>query len=644
MQKSNCFLSSTDYTFFNALAWGNCACHYRRAAAEGPLFQRVFHGAISAIELIPLAGQVISLGEMGVACLGRRVIVPLEESPLGSKRIALVPPALSDEMTLVLPQDKTEFEKSFSPLHRRIDLGYQDLPWPSQVQKVIVLTEVCDNLGDIVAAGKCIDLLQQAHPMLMIDWVFFGISLKDFNPKSFLECKDPSKISVREWESVPYDPSPTDLVITGPVRLKWSCEHISALVSREIHGPLVSFAEITAPCETFSMEKSRNLFFQKELQKKEGGLYKNLHSFLFPSQASWNPFIIQAMNVIPMGLEPFRGVFLDANRLEAPLSRGYYCPSYLFQIQDKRLRSDILESMGVSSFNSKVDCDRHSFNFGYAHHISSWGNFIDCVALHEREKHVVIVLIQRGVEKVLSAEEFMQKVLSEQRVLFLEEKGYGRVCLKAQSGTYILRKGMRESRSLTIIVRPFFSPKDVFFMQLAAERLLATGDNSAAESWSSRCKLYLYENLSYFGFKREFLEQQVGLALEFSPSLSRLLSLFGGLEGEVNTPFNAGQLKEAELLLTDPHLAEATLQFCDYILANYSFSGVLQGAIKRAVWHYVMPELSEVEIGAIGQEFYQRSVTYITGQDMADRGALSISSFKKIERHIQEAIEQRLFG
>lgn len=61
-------------------------------------------------------------------------------------------------------------------------------------------------------------------------------------------------------------------------------------------------------------------------------------------------------------------------------------------------------------------------------------------------------------------------------------------------------------------------------MQLIADRLLATGDNTAIESICCFPKLYFYEDVHNGGCKNKFLEQQINIANE---KLARLLDLFG---------------------------------------------------------------------------------------------------------------------
>ena len=141
-------------------------------------------------------------------------------------------------------------------------------------------------------------------------------------------------------------------------------------------------------------------------------------------------------------------------------------------------------------------------------------------------------------------------------------------------------------------------------LQLASERLIATGDNTAVEAWGARCKLYIYEDVATGGCKFKFLQQQIALAKMVSSSLARLLEL-GGKER-----LSAEERGEAVMILKDPLLANSTLQFCKVITDNYSFHNVLEGSLKRALWHHLEPSLIDHEVSSLGKEFYSQLVNF----------------------------------
>ena len=413
---------------------------------------------------------------------------------------------------------------------RQLESRYRKLPCPPQMQKIVAFTSVVGGRGDVAASAKAIDVMRTMCPLATFEWVLncdFACQARRYDPRLFLNHDDPLKIHLRNWGSEPSDKAPVDFLLMGPVDPIWGLKYLESGLGRKITGPVFGFVE--------NSETPR--WWGKE------------------------PFL-------GMGLRPGTGVFLDRSRIEAPLSRGYCCPSYLPQIQDIGLRKDILEAMNVFDEQSQPDYDQYSFNSGYAHHDASWGKFIDSVAIHERDKHVVIVLNQQGAFSGYTTHGFQDELFTPDRLAFLRQKGYGTVILKGEGLEPILLQEAENpglERRLTVIIRPSFVPSDMRRMQLASERLLATGDNSAVEAWSARCKLYLYEDVANLGSKWRFLQQQVDLAQTISPNLAKLLALFGGdrrlPQRSLNTPLDKKQMDELEQLLNDPNLGNATLKF-----------------------------------------------------------------------------------
>jgi hypothetical protein len=645
---SNYLLSNQDYTIYNALTWGNYLGHYDRACAEGPFSERVFHGIVAIIELTPILSQIFSLFEMAIAYLfrppsaladlARREIRHIEsqESILPHQNRAITSLASSsDVIDIALPEQIENLAETLFPLHRKIEGLYCDLPWPVQMQKIVVFTKVQGGRGDIAAAAKAITFMQQICPTLTFDWVLLGAMHDQYNPQSFLHCRDPSKVQIRDCPSQPFETSSGDFLLVGPVKNDYAIEAIARLISRRIAGPSCGFMENAEDILTFIPEVLQSVVEKTSPDK----IYQTLHSYVFPSK-------LGGLNrgCLPMGLQPGSGVFLDRGRIEAPLSRGYCCPSYLLQIQDVELRNDILESMHVFDGQSAPDYDQHSFNSGYAHRPASWGKFIDCVAIHEQNKHVVIVLNQRGEFANLATEQFQNQIFTPARLAFLKQKGYGTVILKGQGPTALALQDAEDpqlERCLTVIIRPSFAPSDMRQLQLASERLLGTGDNSALESWCARCKLYLYEDVANLGCKWRFLQQQVDFAQTISPNLSRLLALFGGdrrLPGvSVNETFSREEMSEIEQLLNDPDLSDATLHFCDHVTTNYSFDKVLEGALKRAAWHHCIPELASIEAETIDKEFFPELLAYLKNPNTSQKN-LRVTTLPELKMRLKKTV------
>lgn len=196
----------------------------------------------------------------------------------------------------------------------------------------------------------------------------------------------------------------------------------------------------------------------------------------------------------------------------------------------------------------------------------------------------------------------------------MKKQGYGNVSFKDES--YFLSSMQKgPGRTLTVITRPKFLPKDMRRLQLASERILGTGDNSAVEAWCARCKLFLYEDVANISCKWKFLQQQVDLAESIYPPLGRLLALFGGDRRTdkdfLNKPLDEDKMQELESLLKDPHLSDATLEFCDTITSQYAFADVLKGALKRTAWHHCIPDLAKIEANFLGRDFYSQIDSYL---------------------------------
>lgn len=648
---SNYLLQNRDYTVYNALTWGNFSGHYRRARAAESLLQRIFHGAAALVELVPIVSQIVSLSEMAIVSWFRpstpirRQIrhIEVQELILPHQARAIVPLVHpSDVVDIALPPQVENLDEALFPLHRQIESQYSALPWPVKMQKIVVLTQVCGGRGDIAAAAKAIALMQKLRPTLTFDWVLQGAQLDQYDPMSFLSCNDPSKVRIRYWLSQPPEEAPGDFLLAGPVKLDLGIDYIESRISRKIAGPTFGFMENAEDLRTFYPEILQAKVENAPQQASANEIYQTLHSTAFPSKSG------NSKGLLPMGVQPGSGVFLDQSRIEAPLSRGYCCPSYLPQIQDGELRKDILEAMNVFDGHSEPDYDQYSFNSGYAHHPASWGKFIDCTAIHEKNKHVVIVLNQRGEFAHPSIQEFQDQIFTPERLALLKQKGYGTVVFKGQGQEPALLQedgGPQSDRRLTVIVRPSFVPSDMRRMQLASERLLATGDNSAVESWCARCKLYLYEDVANLGCKWRFLEQQVDLAQTISPNLSKLLALFGGdrrlPDHSLNQPLSGQKMAEMEQLLNDPNLSDATLQFCDRITANYSFYEVLEAALKRTAWHHYIPELARIEAETLDEGFRSGLVGYLKNPEASEK-ALRVQAIPELGKRVQEAVQQYL--
>jgi hypothetical protein len=511
-----------------------------------------------------------------------------------------------------------QIEQRLFPIHRAIEKCYASLPWPSGIKQVSVVTHTPSGLGDISAAAKVISLMQRICPELIFDWVLIPTSTNKISAKKaldFLTEADQTKISVRTCSCFPNLAGPADLLLGGPAK-SWDTAYLEDRIWRRVKGPRFDFMEIAETARNLNFDAAK--YMAKIAKRSELPMnYAQVHKEIFPYEYN----ILGVGGMLPMGLLEGTGVLLDSERMKASLSRSSCCPNYLSKIEDEQLRRDIFSAMGADSADTfyHLDYDHYSFNFGYARYKNSWKKFIDCVAIHEGEKEVVIVFNYQENDTKEEGDLFAS-LFSRERLSFLLTRGYGKITLKTEEEESIvwLVKESTSYRQLKVIGRRHFPPQDMKWLQLAAERLLATGDNSAVESWCARCKLYVYEDVNeLFGCKWLFLQQQVDLAQTISPALGKLLALFGGDQryypGPLNMQFTTAQMNELEALLATPDLGEKTLQFCQIVTTNYPFDKALEGAIKRCVWNYLLPALQQIEADALDEAFRVSCLSLLKG-------------------------------
>lgn len=153
----------------------------------------------------------------------------------------------------------------------------------------------------------------------------------------------------------------------------------------------------------------------------------------------------------------------------------------------------------------------------------------------------------------------------------------------------------------------------------------------------------MYEDVANMGFKSRFLQQQVDLAQTLSPNLAKLLALFGGdrrlPQNFLNQPLSREKMEEIEQFLNDPALSQATLQFCEHITSNYSFEEVLEGAIKRTVWHHCLADLVKIESEALDEGFQKGFVSHLKQQQPLET-ELRVTAIPELGRRVREAAQK----
>jgi hypothetical protein len=518
--------------------------------------------------------------------------------------------------------------RSLFQLHRFIERQYQNLPWPSELKQIAIMTEVKGGRGDISAGAKVINMMQKMCPSLSFDWIVLP---RQHNPQSFLTYSDLSKIKIRTPSLVPEEPVHADFLVVGPVAGAGTA-YIQRKFEISLKGPRLDFLENAYPVESEALAYVASETAREGSQGDIHELYRKIHSLFFPAQT-------RSSNGISMGLQQGSGVFLDESRMHAPLSQDYYCPSYLQELEDQELQRDILMALDINKENTLLSCEKNSFNSGYAHRPTSWAKFIDFVAIHERNKNVTVVLNQWGEFAALDTQGFSNEILTLERLDFLKKWGYGTVIIKgSESDPLVVRESSSlNERKLTIILRPSFKPNDMKWLQLASERILATGDNTAAEAWAARCKLYVYEDVANHGCKNAFLKQQVELANTISLNLGTLLQTFG----RNNPPLSTEEMDQMIAILQNPSLSKDTLQFCNLITQNYSFGKILEGALKRTAWLHCMPELIDEEVDSMDEEFKLGLIDFLKSADSPPQ-VINIKNLPMLAERIQLKVQEYL--
>jgi len=138
-----------------------------------------------------------------------------------------------------LPEQIEELDEALFSLHRQIERQYLALPWPSLIQKVVVLTDIVGGRGDIVGSTKIIALMQRICPTLNFDWVLKGAQYDQYDPVSFLSCQNLSKIRQREWLSDPLEVAPADIFLQVPSNLLRELSILNAIFREKFLDPLL---------------------------------------------------------------------------------------------------------------------------------------------------------------------------------------------------------------------------------------------------------------------------------------------------------------------------------------------------------------------------------------------------------------------
>lgn len=117
--------------------------------------------------------------------------------------------------------------------------------------------------------------------------------------------------------------------------------------------------------------------------------------------------------------------------------------------------------------------------------------------------------------------------------------------------------------------------------------------------------------------------------------MGELLYLFGSkssVEG-----LSEEEMKRAETILMNPELPAKTLEFCNTITRNYSFQSILEGALKRAAWHHVLPELKQIECEGIDPVAKEELIDFFRRPESGPR-TLQLHNLEQLSERIHQAV------
>ena len=445
-------------------------------------------------------------------------------------------------------------------IQREIDNKYDQLPWPTNIYQLTLITEIRGGLGDISSAAKIINLLQEMSPRIHIDWIITPIYT---DAMSFIDNKDRVRIN----PLIPYFPH---LLLVGPSNCMWGTKYIESRFHFKLKGIRFDFLEAGSEPNTDVLACVQNL-----------SGYEQIHRFVFPASHHLS-------NAVIMGLRPGMGMIFDKNRMG--------CKSTISELLD------MLNDVSLKNNINKFYVDKNnswSINSGYAHRPNSWKKFIDCVAIHEKSSNVIIILNSRGEFDNYNNADFIEKILDQTRIKFLINLGYEQIIFNNKK---ICKS--KENRKLVIITQPKFSVDNMKIIQLISDRIMCTGNSSVSEAIScgSRewmpLKLYLYEDVANCGVTDNFANQQIEIAKKIYPNFAHLLKIFAFSYTEPN----AEQMDKITKILNDKELSKYVYKFCKIIVENYSFDKIFKNSLLRSLWLHIDSKLLDIEISSISQQ------------------------------------------
>lgn len=165
MSHPNYFLDKTNYTFKNAIFWGNCAGHFKKAR-KGNLCNRIVHVLIAFAEVLPIIGQIASLFEKFIATQCNK------QSDLSQKKITKAP--------------SLNINKVPKPIEKKPEKVKKVRPLRQDFEKVINETTVFKNYKISLPPGHVCEGFVLTGFLLRPSNLFFDEIFKDSQIKTTL--------------------------------------------------------------------------------------------------------------------------------------------------------------------------------------------------------------------------------------------------------------------------------------------------------------------------------------------------------------------------------------------------------------------------------------------------------------------------
>lgn len=486
-----------------------------------------------------------------------------------------------------LPVDLQDLPEITTLVIRKLEELYQDRSWPiEEYPAVTVLSQVWQGAGDVVSGRNLIERIARFHEGIKINWCVPISSKVISDPYETLPPELKGRVTMitpEEFQKI----GKGDVLVAGPSHMGDDWSYIEK--ARGKGAAVIAVDELAFPSYGCGESLSKTL---DKLSK-----FSDIFKEFFPAQSG------KKENMSAMGLGEGQGVFLNQERIRESLFDVGCDPKYLKLLENKELQQSIFNALGGEDYSTA------SLAFGYAQIFSSKKEFVECAAMKEQEKNVVVVLNAKGEEcPYTTPSEYSAHIFSDENLKFFEEMGYTSFVVKKGKEIVRISRGSG-GREITVDLYDRFAKEDMKNLQLAAPMLLATGDNTLIESLCAGSTFLVYECR---GHKRELLNQLIGLSSNISEDYTELLKTFGRERGVNDPNISQEERERLKTILQSEELPKAVAKLCKTVVANYSLDDKLKGQILRSVYNHLKPKESlEEEMAALGPEMKEALMAYV---------------------------------